>query len=81
MYTPETLKALAEEPQIRGTGSAARLRAHANAWQARETELIEALMDAEFLLHKLSINWLEAASMVDSMKRIAEAARATIKKV
>lgn len=47
---------------------------------AAAPELLEALKDAEFLLRKVSINWREAASMADSMKRSAEDARAAIAK-
>lgn len=40
--------------------------------------LVSALRDAEFLLRKVSINWKEAGSMVDSFKRSAEDARAAL---
>lgn len=47
---------------------------------ASAPELLEALKDAEFLLRQLSINWKEAARMVDSCKRSASDARAAIAK-
>ena len=47
---------------------------------AAAPELLEALIDAEFLMRKVSINWKEAASMLDSLKRSAEDARAAIAK-
>lgn len=39
MYTPETLRKLA----LTGSTSGVTMEAHADAWQARETELVEAL--------------------------------------
>jgi len=43
-------------------------------------DLLAACENAEFLLRKLSINWKEAHSLVDSAKRGAEEARDAIKK-
>jgi hypothetical protein len=45
-----------------------------------ESELLEALEDAEFLLRKISINPREIVSMIDSLKRCASDAREIIEK-
>lgn len=48
MYTPETLKKLGQA--VRSPVGEA-MQAHADAWQARETELIEALKYARGVLN------------------------------
>lgn len=45
---------------------------------AAAPKMLAALEDACFLLNKCGINWKEAASMADSMKRSATDARAII---
>lgn len=47
---------------------------------AAAPDLLAALKDAQFLLAKCGINWKEAASMADSMKRSAADAAAAIAK-
>lgn len=47
---------------------------------AAAPEMHEALVNAEFLLRQASLNWKEAASMVDSFRNAAELARAALSK-
>lgn len=75
---PVPPEVLADYPDLKATGKKVNADAKMSDKEKIET-LRVALKDAEFLLRKVGINWREAGSMSDSMKRSAEDAREALK--